>query len=277
MRRNPRARSAKLRAAERLGAKDHAEPFEYAIKKDVRNNAIVREVDEARQRDLWKSVGVAALSRAGPAVLGVAALRVAAARLPGRGNAAGDERAEEELDAPPAPRDRDTAVAQAHRIARDRPAASRRARAGRGDRDRTRRATGEAAGQVRSSRGGEQSCENRPHRHDWRDDAATARRTRRLRRALRPVGRGHRSPAGLPAGVPQRRSRRRAPSASRADDGRAGQTRRHPRPQGPGAGDQRRRRHDLSPCRRKSRIRPASSQALCGALRRLQDPGAADA
>ena len=35
------------------------ESFEYAIKKDVRNNPIVREVDEARQRDLWKSVGVA--------------------------------------------------------------------------------------------------------------------------------------------------------------------------------------------------------------------------
>jgi cell division protein FtsL len=37
-----------------------AEAFEYAIRKDVRNNPIVREVDEARQRDLWKSVGVAA-------------------------------------------------------------------------------------------------------------------------------------------------------------------------------------------------------------------------
>ena len=37
------------------------EPFEYAIKKDVRNNTIVREVDEARHRDLWKSVGVAVL------------------------------------------------------------------------------------------------------------------------------------------------------------------------------------------------------------------------
>src|SRR2546423_15407980 len=37
-----------------------AESFEYAIKKDVRNNPIVREVDEARQRDLWKSVSVAA-------------------------------------------------------------------------------------------------------------------------------------------------------------------------------------------------------------------------
>ena len=35
------------------------EAFEYAIRKDVRNNPIVREVDEARQRDLWKSGGVA--------------------------------------------------------------------------------------------------------------------------------------------------------------------------------------------------------------------------
>ena len=35
------------------------EAFEYAIKKDVRNNPIVREVDEERQRELWKTVGVA--------------------------------------------------------------------------------------------------------------------------------------------------------------------------------------------------------------------------
>ena len=34
------------------------ESFEYAIKKDVRNNPIVREIDQARQRDLWKSVGI---------------------------------------------------------------------------------------------------------------------------------------------------------------------------------------------------------------------------
>ena len=32
--------------------------FEYAIKKDIRNNPIVREVDEARQRQLWRSMGV---------------------------------------------------------------------------------------------------------------------------------------------------------------------------------------------------------------------------
>jgi cell division protein FtsL len=34
------------------------ETFEYAIKKDVRNNPIIREVDERRQRDLWRSVGI---------------------------------------------------------------------------------------------------------------------------------------------------------------------------------------------------------------------------
>lgn len=38
-----------------------AESFEYAIRKDVRNNPIVREVDHARQRELWKSVGLTAL------------------------------------------------------------------------------------------------------------------------------------------------------------------------------------------------------------------------
>jgi len=31
------------------------EAFEYAIKKDIRNNPIVREVDEARVRDMWRS------------------------------------------------------------------------------------------------------------------------------------------------------------------------------------------------------------------------------
>lgn len=37
------------------------EAFEYAIKKDVKNSAIVREIDEARQRELWLSVGLAGL------------------------------------------------------------------------------------------------------------------------------------------------------------------------------------------------------------------------
>jgi cell division protein FtsL len=35
------------------------EAFEYAIKKDVRNNRIIREVDEARQRELWRWAGIA--------------------------------------------------------------------------------------------------------------------------------------------------------------------------------------------------------------------------
>lgn len=35
------------------------ESFEYAIKKDVRNNPIVRQVDEVRQREMWKSVAIA--------------------------------------------------------------------------------------------------------------------------------------------------------------------------------------------------------------------------
>ena len=38
-----------------------ATDFEYAIKKDVRNNPIVREVDEARQRQLLRAVGIGAL------------------------------------------------------------------------------------------------------------------------------------------------------------------------------------------------------------------------
>ena len=38
-----------------------AEAVEYAIKKDVRNNPIVREVDQDRHRELWKSVGIAGI------------------------------------------------------------------------------------------------------------------------------------------------------------------------------------------------------------------------
>jgi cell division protein FtsL len=35
--------------------------FEYGIKKDVRNNPIVRELDEARHRQLWRSAGIGAV------------------------------------------------------------------------------------------------------------------------------------------------------------------------------------------------------------------------
>jgi cell division protein FtsL len=37
---------------------ERVEAFEYAIRKDVRNNPIVREVDEQRQRELWQSIGI---------------------------------------------------------------------------------------------------------------------------------------------------------------------------------------------------------------------------
>jgi cell division protein FtsL len=37
---------------------ERVEAFEYAIRKDVRNNPIVREVDERRQRELWQSIGI---------------------------------------------------------------------------------------------------------------------------------------------------------------------------------------------------------------------------
>lgn len=35
--------------------------FEYEIRKDVRNNQIVREVDERRQQGLWQSIGIGAV------------------------------------------------------------------------------------------------------------------------------------------------------------------------------------------------------------------------
>ncbi len=38
-----------------------SEAFEYAIKKDVRNNPIVREVDERRLREQWRSVALGVL------------------------------------------------------------------------------------------------------------------------------------------------------------------------------------------------------------------------
>jgi cell division protein FtsL len=34
------------------------EAFEYQIKKDIRNNPIVREVDQARVRELWRSTAL---------------------------------------------------------------------------------------------------------------------------------------------------------------------------------------------------------------------------
>lgn len=39
----------------------NATDFEYAIKKDVRNNPIIREMDETRQRQLWRSTVIGGL------------------------------------------------------------------------------------------------------------------------------------------------------------------------------------------------------------------------
>jgi cell division protein FtsL len=41
--------------------KSFTEAFEYAIKKDVRNNPIIREVDEHRLREQWRSVAIGVL------------------------------------------------------------------------------------------------------------------------------------------------------------------------------------------------------------------------
>jgi hypothetical protein len=40
---------------------DKSGTFEYEIRKDFRNNQIVREVDERRLRDLWQSLGIGIL------------------------------------------------------------------------------------------------------------------------------------------------------------------------------------------------------------------------
>ena len=57
-----RGRAARSCARSR-GSHERTMDFEYAIKKDVRNNPIVREVDEARQRELWRSMGIGAVPR----------------------------------------------------------------------------------------------------------------------------------------------------------------------------------------------------------------------
>ena len=40
---------------------DNTGHFEYEIRKDFRNNQMVREVDERRLRDLWQSLGIGML------------------------------------------------------------------------------------------------------------------------------------------------------------------------------------------------------------------------
>jgi hypothetical protein len=65
------------------------ETFEYAIKKDVRNNPIVREVDRDRHREMWRSLGVGVFLVVVLPVFGLAAFRAAASRLPHRADPEG--------------------------------------------------------------------------------------------------------------------------------------------------------------------------------------------
>ena len=127
------------------------EPFEYAIKKDVRNNPIVREVDEARQRELWKSVGVA-----GFLVLVLLFSAWQHFELLRHGyqieELQRERAAEEEVGAPAAPRDRD-AASRPSASKRSRPNGCTSSRRPRDEADRHRaRAAGRPAGQVRRSR-----------------------------------------------------------------------------------------------------------------------------
>ena len=109
-----------------------AETFEYAIKKDVRNNPIVREVDRDRHREMWRSAGAGRVPRGGAALLGVAALRAAAPRLPPRADAA-RARGRGNRDQPsPAAGARHAAISAAHRAAGDRSSPHGGARPGRG-------------------------------------------------------------------------------------------------------------------------------------------------
>jgi hypothetical protein len=115
-----------------------AESFEYAIRKDVRNNPIVREVDEARQRELWKTVAlivglvIAALFSAWPHMeLMVNGYRIEQLQR--------EKDAEEEMTRQLRLEIETLRSRQTHRIARHQPPPSRGAQAGRGHRARTRR------------------------------------------------------------------------------------------------------------------------------------------
>ena len=104
-----------------------SEAFEYAIKKDVRNNPIVREVDERRLREQWRSVAIGVLFVA--VLLFSGWQRVELLQHGYRVEQMQKERGDAGRDQPaPAAGDRDAEVAAAHRIARDRTAASRGAR-----------------------------------------------------------------------------------------------------------------------------------------------------
>ena len=213
--------------------------FEYAIKKDVRNNPIVREVDEARQRQLWRSTAIGA-------VLVVVLLfsvwqrvRAVAPRLRDGAAAAGPRGGGRGEPAPPA-RDRDAAIAAADRGHRDEEAASRRARPRSGHRHRAghgasaarqvhrRCALARQGRHVRRNRGRRSrqtiqasldpnqraipaAADGGPERLA-RHDALAA---RGRRRRVRAVDRRHRSAPRLPSGGRAHRHADAAPTGSR--------------------------------------------------------------
>ena len=249
--------------------------FEYAIKKDIRNNPIVREVDEARQRQLWRTWGSALFL---VVVLLFSAWQHFELLRHGyrdRADAAGARRRRGSEPAP-APGGRDAEGAAPHRADRDRTAAPRaRPREGR-------RSSSSASrpprlpknpsspradhrwvplspGSSRCSedvRGARLGSRREPRRATGARRCARA--LARVRRRARALDRRHRGAAGLPAG---RRARgaggpRRPPAEPHR--GAAGQARRDPRPQGTRAGLQRRRRHRSPRSRPRSRTRPTS-------------------
>ena len=111
--------------------------FEYAIKKDIRNNPIVREVDEARQRQLWRSIGIGLFLVV--VLLFSAWQHFELLRHGYQIERMQQERAaEEEINRHLRARGRDAARAAPHREDRDRAAAPGRARARPGDRHRAR-------------------------------------------------------------------------------------------------------------------------------------------
>ena len=218
--RNPRARSAKLRAVEQAAWPDGGDgTFEYAIKKDVRNNPIVREVDEARQRELWRSAAIGAFLVARRCCSRRGSTSSCCATATGSSRCSASARREEEINrhlrleietlqsptrierlatgaaAPgrrPAPSD--AIVHRAGHAPPEPPATLRR-----------RPAVGGGGRRVATPRS--------------RSPGGTTLRRRLHRRGAcsssRWVG-GHRGAARLPAGRPARRPAWRAPSASRA-------------------------------------------------------------
>src|SRR5262249_83821 len=229
-----RARAARSSARRRRWRSPMPEAFEYAIKKDVRNNPIVREVDEAKQRELWKSVSIAGLL---VAVLLFSAWQHFELLRHGyqieemqKQKAAEEETARRlrlEIDTLKNPKRIETlATEKLHLVAPTKDEAIVIERV---------KPVEPPAKSVIARR--------KDERHGGSGVAIDAQTTGiRRRGAARPVGRRHRSTARLPAGREPHRSGGPRRAAAETHAGCAGQTRRHSRSARPRAGDERRRR-----------------------------------